>query len=134
MFSFFPIPWKQVSFLFIDPKKSSIRLLPKMVLFSSRHACTLRENMFFPCKWQLSIQVFKSRPSKICGRHSLKNLKGQAIPFNFFKSCLPQILLGPFLNTELHFRLWLDANFTMDFMISIRKKLKRFNISLVIVQ
>ena len=42
--------------------------------------------------------------SKICGRQPLKILKGmicfkQIIPFKFFKSCLPQILLGPFLNT-----------------------------------
>ena len=38
-------------------------------------------------------KVFKNGPSKICGRQPLKKLKG------FFKGCLPQILLGPFLNT-----------------------------------
>ena len=37
-------------------------------------------------KWD---KVFKNGPSKICGRQPLKKLKG----------CLPQILLGPFLNT-----------------------------------
>ena len=41
-------------------------------------------------KWD---KVFKNGPSKICGRQPLKN------PFKFFKGCLPQILLGPFLNT-----------------------------------
>ena len=44
-------------------------------------------------------------PSKICGRQPLRNLKGYGLPkadynpFKFFKGCLPQILLGPFLNT-----------------------------------
>ena len=38
------------------------------------------------------VQVFKNGPGKICGRQLLKNLK-------FFKGCLPQILLGQFLNT-----------------------------------
>ena len=48
---------------------------------------------------------FKKGRSKICGRQSLKNLKGYGLPkadhapFKFFKGCLPQILLGPFLNT-----------------------------------
>ena len=41
-----------------------------------------------------SAEVFKNGPSKICGRHRLK-----IYPFKFFKGCLPQILLGPFLNT-----------------------------------
>ena len=41
---------------------------------------------------------------KICGRQPLKNLKGYGLlsrpyPFIFFKGCLPQTLLGPFLNT-----------------------------------
>ena len=47
--------------------------------------------------------------SNICGRQPLKNLKGYGLlkhipsyPFNFFKGCLPQILLGPFLNTLSH--------------------------------
>ena len=41
---------------------------------------------------------------KSCGRQPLKNLKGydllkQTISLKFFKGCLPQILLGPLLNT-----------------------------------
>ena len=49
-------------------------------------------------------KVLKYRPSKICGRQPLKNLKGYGLlkrtnHFKFFKGCLPQILLGPFLNT-----------------------------------
>ena len=39
--------------------------------------------------------ILKNGPSKICGRQPLKNLK-------FFKGYLPQILLGPFLNTLFH--------------------------------
>ena len=46
----------------------------------------------------------KNGPNKICGRVSLKNLKGygllkQTICLRILKDCLPQILLGPFLNT-----------------------------------
>ena len=42
--------------------------------------------------------------SKICGRQPLKALKcmvcsGRPYHFKCFKGCLPQILLGPFLNT-----------------------------------
>ena len=39
-------------------------------------------------------KVFKSGPSKIC--------LGRPYPFKFFKGCLPQILLGPLLNTLSH--------------------------------
>ena len=49
-------------------------------------------------KWK---KVFKNGPSKICGRQPLKDLKWyevksfkQTIPLQFFKGCLPQILLG----------------------------------------
>ena len=49
-------------------------------------------------------KVFKNGPSETCGRQPSKNIKGYGLlsrpyPFKFFKSCLPQILLGPFLNT-----------------------------------
>ena len=40
------------------------------------------------------IKVFKNGPSKICGRQSK-----QTISLQFFKGCVPQILLAPFLNT-----------------------------------
>ena len=40
-------------------------------------------------------KVFKNGPIEICGRQPLKNL---------LKGCLPQILLGPFLNTLI--QLW----------------------------
>ena len=42
--------------------------------------------------------IFKNIPSKICGRQRLK----RPYHFKFFKGCLPQILLGPFLNTLSH--------------------------------
>ena len=50
-------------------------------------------------------KVFKNEPSKICGRQPLKSLKWYGLlvyHFKFFKGCLPQILLGPFLNTFSH--------------------------------
>ena len=42
-------------------------------------------------------KVFKNGSGKIFERQPLKNLK--VYSFKFFKSCLPQILFGPFLNT-----------------------------------
>ena len=47
-------------------------------------------------------KVFKNRPSKICRRHPLKNLKGFCLPkadHTFFKGSLPQTLLSPFFDT-----------------------------------
>ena len=48
---------------------------------------------------------FKNGPSKICGRHSKKfegiwSAADQI--FKFLKGCLPQLLLGPLLNTLSH--------------------------------
>ena len=54
-------------------------------------------------------KIFKSGPSKICGRQPLKNLK---FLFRFLKGCLPQILLGPPFNTLSHFTVFLDICFT----------------------
>ena len=45
--------------------------------------------------------MFKNGPSKICERQRVKNLRG-VISLQIFKGCLPQILLGPFLNTLPH--------------------------------
>ena len=46
--------------------------------------------------WSIILdKAFKNGPSKICGRQPLK----QTMPLQFFKGCLPQVLLGPFLNT-----------------------------------
>ena len=50
-------------------------------------------------KWD---KVFKNRPSKTGGRQPLKAyvlLEADHTQFQFFKGCLPQILLGLFLNT-----------------------------------
>ena len=38
------------------------------------------------------VKIFKNRPRKVCGRQPLKNLKWYGL------LCLPQILVGPFLN------------------------------------
>ena len=53
-------------------------------------------------------QSIHERWSKICERQSLKNLKWYGLfkpdhaTLKFFKGCLPQILLDPFLNTLSH--------------------------------
>ena len=52
-------------------------------------------------------KVFKNGPRKICGWQPLKIFKEYGLlsrPYSFkaFKGCLPQILLGPFLNTFSH--------------------------------
>ena len=53
------------------------------------------------------VKVFKNGSSKSYCRQPLKNLKWYGLPcYNitwiYFKCCLPQILLGPFLNTLTH--------------------------------
>ena len=55
------------------------------------------------------VKVFKNGPTNICGRQSLKNRRdmvclGRPYYFKFFKGCLPQILLGPFLHTLNHLK------------------------------
>ena len=60
-------------------------------------------------KW---FKVFKNGPSKICGRQPLKNLKWP-YQFKFFKGCLPQVLLGPFLNTLTQMKLLRFLNFIL---------------------
>ena len=62
-------------------------------------ALSNRKNVTY--KWD---NVFKNGPSKIRGRQPLKNLNWHGLlnrpyHFKFFKGCLPQILLDPFLNT-----------------------------------
>ena len=44
-------------------------------------------------------KVFTNEPSEICGRQHLKICLSRPYHFKFFKGCLPQTLLGPFLNT-----------------------------------
>ena len=49
--------------------------------------------------------VFENESIKICGSQPLKNdmvYLSRPYIFNFFKGCLPQILLGPFLNFLSH--------------------------------
>ena len=49
-------------------------------------------------KW---VKVFKNEPSKVCGRRPWYNMicLSRQYHFNFFNGGLPQISLGPFLNT-----------------------------------
>ena len=61
-------------------------------------------------------KVFKNGPSKVCGRQGLKNLKWYGLltyHLKFFKGCLPQILLGPFLNNFSHIQLHHGLIFNM---------------------
>ena len=52
---------------------------------------SLEKNEVFFTFMKHSDKVFKNGPGKICGK--------QTISLQFFKGCLPQISLGPFLNT-----------------------------------
>ena len=54
------------------------------------------------CRPNIWVKVFKNGPSNICGRQPLKKLKWRPYSSKFFKGCLPQILLGPFLITLTH--------------------------------
>ena len=36
----------------------------------------------------------------------VKFVEGRPYHFNFLKGCLPQVLLGPFLNTLTHLLIW----------------------------
>ena len=94
-----------------QPKNSQIRRFWSQIKeFSFSHKTLLLEKFEgFNFKWDT---VFKNGPSKICGRQPLKKLKGyglrkQNVPLKFFKICLPQILLGPFLNTLSQISQWL---------------------------
>ena len=72
----------------------------------------------FNCKYKWD-KVFKNRPSKIRGRQPLKKLKWYGLPRQtvtikiFFKGCLSQILLVPFLNAlsqinQVDFTYWMS--------------------------
>ena len=65
-------------------------------------------------KWD---KVFKNGPSKICW--------GRPYYFNFFKGCLPQILLGPFWNTLSQILTYLITFWT--FMQQFLKKFRDFS-------
>ena len=57
--------------------------------------------------------VFKNGPIKICGTQPLKNLRDMVCLSRFFKGCLPQILLDPFLNTLSHMIVLLTFSFVV---------------------
>ena len=80
----------------MDPNKLKTKCLrTMMVICTKQHLSNI---------WD---KVFKSGPSKICGRQPLKTSNGygclsRPYHFKFFKGCLLQILLGPLLNTFFH--------------------------------
>ena len=53
-------------------------------------------------------KVFKNGPSKTCKRQPSKNLKVHGL-LKAAQGCLPQILLGPFLNTLSHLSVFLTV-------------------------
>ena len=60
--------------------------------------------LLFKAAYFLPLKVFKNGPSKICGSQPFKIWRdmfclSRPYTFKFFKGCLPQILLGPLLNT-----------------------------------
>ena len=67
----------------------------------------------------------KSGTSKICGRQTLKTLKGYSllnhIPSSFFKGCLPQILLGPLLKYFVPFVLRRQLGSSPNFAADIKR-------------
>ena len=59
--------------------------------------------LIFLLYWKIFVKVFKSEPSEICGRQSLKSLKWYGLhTIKFCKGCLLQFLLGLFLNNFSH--------------------------------
>ena len=73
--------------------------MPKLLRTFCSHLFML---VYFSYKWN---KVFKNGPSKICGMQPLKMLKWYgllkriiSLHFKLFKACIPQILLGQFLN------------------------------------
>ena len=65
-------------------------------------------------------KVFKIGPNKICERQPLNDFEGiktYPISLEIFKSCHPQILLGPLLNTLYHISLSIHYFNWMGFRI-----------------
>ena len=75
-----------ISLIFACSIKLSISIVMEHIKFNLRLFCYVRCYLL-----SQMVKLFKNGPSKICGR--------QPYHFSFFKHCLPQILLGPFLNT-----------------------------------
>ena len=97
--------WNLAKFRFSTLMNVSLTLVNLLQLFP-------RNNTF---KYTIFIwgKVFKNGPSEICGIPPLKNLKAvfhkicfsRPYHFKFFKGCLQQISLGPFLNSRpYHFK------------------------------
>ena len=89
-------PFQSVEFSFAITKLAIALLSNIFTLFLpiypiKDHGQLIHQNLVI---WD---KIFKSGPSKICGRQPSKNLK-----FKFFKGSIPQILLDPLLNTWTH--------------------------------
>ena len=62
------------------------------LVFTCTKVQVLRQSIQERTKWNLPKTAFKKF-------EGLWSALGRLYPFKYFKSCLPQILLGPFLNT-----------------------------------
>ena len=92
----------QLSFCLLLAFEKSSRYYEMKKKISKKYHCSFLQICIY-IKW---VMVFKNGPSKICGREPLKNWSDMVClsrPYHFkiFKGCLPQILLGPFLNTHI---------------------------------
>ena len=66
------------------------------------------------------VRVFKNGPNKICGRQPYNKFE---VHFKFFKGCLPQFLLGPFLNTLTHLYKEKKGTFITWLFVQIKSRL-----------
>ena len=76
-------------------------------------------------------KVFKNGPSKMCGRQGFKNLKWYGLltyHLKFFKGCLPQILLGLFLNTLPHMQLHYGLIFNISLFRQVLNQKTKLNL------
>ena len=76
-------------------------------------------------------KVFKNGPSKMCGRQGFKNLKWYGLltyHLKCFKGCLPQILLGLFLNTLPHMQLHYGLIFNISLFRQVLNQKTKLNL------
>ena len=99
---FFQFLKKQYCFYFIRQHQvKPLSFTPNVKMMSFFKPTDLCDRLIEQNIWD---KILKNGPSKVCGRQPLKNLKryyclSTPYPFKFFKGFLPQILLGPLLNT-----------------------------------
>ena len=81
-----------------------------------------RESIYTPVT-KIWDKYSENGPSKTCGRQPLKNLKGYGL-LKIFKGCLPQMLLGPFVNTLPHKNVYISNKVAQNDDIKILHQFK----------